>query len=324
METRELWFTGPDCVEVHMGAVPRTEPGRLLVQALASGISQGTELLLLRGEGTEPFDPSLADGANPTYPCRYGYCWVGEVIDCASDVSDFALGERVFALVPHGDVHLLSPSQVRRVDRKIPATREVLAANLETAITCVWDSGACIGDNVVVLGGGVVGLLIAWLLLKIGAEVLVIEPADKRRAVARQLGVSKAAVPEDDCPIGVADIVIEATGNPSTLDSAIAHAGQEARIVVVSNYGMRRYPVDLGSHFHRRRLTIKSTQVSSIPPERTARWSLDRRFALVRQLLDDHQLDVLIDNIVEFNDAPEAYSRLQREPGSYLQTVFRY
>ena len=324
MQTRELWFTRPGCVELRIGEVPQMKPGRLLVQALASGISQGTELLLFRGEGTEPFDPSLANGATSSYPCRYGYCWVGEVIDRASDVSGFAPGERVFALAPHGDVHLLSPNQVHRVDRTIPATRGVLAANMETAINCVWDSGVSIGDNVVVLGAGVVGLLIAWLLVKIGAEVLVIEPADKRRAIARQLGVSNATCPQDDSPIGVADIVIEASGNPSTLDSAIAHAGHEARIVVVSNYGMRRYPVDLGSHFHRRRLTMKSTQVSCIPPERASRWSLERRFTLVRRLLDDQQLDNLIDNIVEFNDAPKAYLGLQREPGRYLQTVFKY
>lgn len=300
------------------------KPGYLLAQALASGISQGTELLLYRGEGTEPFDPSLVQGESSTYPRRYGYCWVGEVIDHASDVTSFAPGERIFALVPHGDLHLLSPNRVHRVGNTIPAIRGVLAANIETAVNCVWDSGASIGDRVVVLGAGVVGLLIAWLLIKLGAEVLVIEPAEKRRKIAHRLGVSNAVDPQDDSPREVADVVIEASGNPSTLDSAIAHAGQEARIVVVSNYGMRRYPVDLGSHFHRRRLTMKSSQVSTIAPERASRWTLDRRFALVRRLLDDQQLDILIDNIVEFNDAPEAYSTLQRDPGNFLQTVFRY
>jgi 2-desacetyl-2-hydroxyethyl bacteriochlorophyllide A dehydrogenase len=323
MQTRELWFTGPGQVELRTGDVPRLRPGMVLVRSIASGVSQGTELLLFNGEGTEPFDPSLGhEGA--TYPCRYGYSCVGEVIGRADDVSCVTLGSRIFALAPHGDIHLLRSNQVRSISPAIPAPRAVLAANLETAVNCVWDSGMSVGDRVAILGAGTVGLLIAWLSAKTGADVKVIEPSEKRRAVATKFGVTSVSRSADDPLVGAADIVIEASGNPAALDSAIALAGREALIVVVSNYGRRNSSVDLGNHFHRRRLTIKSSQVSAIPADRAPRWSLDRRFELVKRLLLDQQLDTLLDNIIDFNRAAETYEKLRDLPGEYVQTVFAY
>lgn len=324
IQTRELWFTGPGQVELRTGELPLLKPGMTIVRSIASGVSQGTELLLFSGEGAVPFDPSLGHEGHTTYPCRYGYSCVGEVIACASDVSSVATGDRVFALAPHGDVHLLPSNQVRPISRAIPATRAVLAANMETAVNCIWDSGMSIGDRVAVLGAGTVGLLIAWLSLKIGAEVRVIDPSERRRAVASQLGVKDTCKPEDGGLRGVADIVIEASGNPTALDSAVALAAQEALIVVVSNYGKRSSEVELGNQFHRRRLTIKSSQVSAIPDVRARRWSLDRRFELVKSLLLDQHLDYLVDNVIQFNSAPETYEKLQNRPGAYVQTVFEY
>jgi len=71
---RELWFSAPHAVEIRRGAEPRAlETGEVRAEALASGVSQGTELLLYRGEGPTPFDPSLDAPGTPTYPRRYGY-----------------------------------------------------------------------------------------------------------------------------------------------------------------------------------------------------------------------------------------------------------
>ncbi len=324
MQTRELWFTAPGEVELRIGDLPQLRPGMVLVRSIASGVSQGTELLLFRGEGAEPFDPSLGHEKQFTYPCRYGYSCVGEVIGCANDVSCVTAGGRVFALAPHGDIHLLPSNQVRALNQAVPATRAVLAANMETAVNCVWDSGMSIGDRVAVLGAGTVGLLIAWLSSKIGAHVQVIEPSERRRAMAAQLGVTSAPWHADSTLTGAADIVIEASGNPAALDSAIALAAREALIVVVSNYGKRNSSVELGNHFHRRRLTIKSSQVSAIPVDRAPRWSLDRRFELVKRLLEEQQLDSLLDNVIDFSRAPETYARLQHRPGDWVQTVFTY
>ncbi len=299
----------------------------VLVRAIASGISQGTELLLYRGEGPTPFDPSLGQDATPpvtTYPRRYGYAWIGEVVALGAGVRTPELGTRVFALAPHGDLHALQADTARAIDPSIPAARAVLAANVETAITCVWDSGLSFGDDVVVLGGGVVGILTGWLATAAGARVRLVEPSKRRRDAARALGVRDALTPEDDNPRGDADVVVEATGDPCSLDRAIAHAACEATVCVASFYGIRTYAVGLGNEFHRRRLVLRATQVSTIPAAHAPRWTLARRFDLVRRLLDDPRLDALLEDPVPFDEAARAYARLDATPGELGQVTFDY
>jgi 2-desacetyl-2-hydroxyethyl bacteriochlorophyllide A dehydrogenase len=293
----------------------------VLARAIASGISQGTELLLYRGDGPTPFDPSLDPPGAPTYPRRYGYAWVGEVVTAGVD-SGLTPRTRVFALAPHGDWQVLDAAAAHPLDPLIPPARAVLAASLETAITCVWDSGCSIGDDIVVLGGGVVGLLVAWLSASAGGRVILVEPSARRREVAQRLGV-RAVAPGEDHPAG-ADVVFEATGDPGVLARAIEHAGQEATVIVASFYGTRTSPVPLGAEFHRRRLTLRASQVSAIPPSRRPRWNVGRRFALVSSLLKDPVLDALLDPIMPFDQAPAAYGRLAAAPGDALQVVFGY
>ncbi len=322
---RELWFLGPGQVQVREAteAPPRLPAGSVRIRALVSGISQGTELLLYRGEGPEPFDSSLDLNGVPTYPRRYGYAWVGAVAEVGSG-ADMALGQRIFALLPHGDEHTVAATDVRAIPDGTPDARMVLAANLETAVNVVWDAGVALGDRVVVLGGGIVGLLCAYLCRRAGAaQVLVVEPGGRRRIAARALGAT-AEAPADRAPGGDADVVIEATGNPATLDRAIAHAAMEATIVVASFYGARVSPVHLGAAFHRRRLTLRSSQVSRVPSFKTPRWDTARRFALVTTLLGDDSLDLLIDPAVQFAEAPAVYARLDHDPADALQTVFSY
>jgi 2-desacetyl-2-hydroxyethyl bacteriochlorophyllide A dehydrogenase len=320
---RELWFTGPRIVELRDGSVRPPGPREVVARALASGVSQGTELLLYRGEGPTPFDPSFDPPGSPTYPRRYGYAWVGEIVARGPQVEGFANGTRVFALAPHGDVHVLDVGSARPIDPAIPAARAVLAANLETAVNCVWDSGASLGDRVVVLGGGVVGLLVSRLVQSAGARVRLVEPSPRRRAVARTLGIEALSI-EEDRPEAEADVVIEATGDPATLERAIAHAAHEAVVVVVSFYGARTAPVSLGGDFHRRRLRILSSQVSSLPASRVPRWTTARRFDLVKSLLLDAAFDALVERSHPFETAAAVYGSLDRAPGDAIQTVFDY
>jgi threonine dehydrogenase-like Zn-dependent dehydrogenase len=133
-----------------------------------------------------------------------------------------------------------------------------------------------------------------------------------------------AGTPEDDRPRAEADVVVEATGDPRALERAIAHAGQGAVVTIASFYGARTATVALGAEFHRRRLQLRASQVSSVPAARTPRWTTARRFDLVRGLLADAALDALTDSIVPFDDASEVYARLDRAPGDAVQTVFVY
>jgi NADPH:quinone reductase-like Zn-dependent oxidoreductase len=320
---RELWFVAPGRVEVRHSEQRPLEPGTVRARGLASGISQGTELLLFKGEGPVPFDPSLDAPGRATYPRRYGYAWVGEICEGSGP---FPRGARVFALAPHGDEHLAEPASFRLLPEQVPPARAVLAANLETAINVVWDGAVALGDRVIVVGGGLVGLLAGYCARLGGArQVALVEPASRRRDVARRLGFDEAVPPERATALGTdADVVIEASGNPACLDLAIARARHEGVVTVASFYGQRVAPVALGSEFHRRRLTLRASQVSHLPPARAAAWSFARRFELVCQLLQDPLLDVLLEPATPFDAAASTYERLARAPGDLLQTVFSY
>src|SRR4051794_9894678 len=145
-QLRELWFVAPRTVALQRGAGPASiRAGQVRARALASGVSQGTELLLYRGEGPALFDPSLDPPGTPTYPRRYGYAWVGRVVESLAD--SVPVESRIFALAPHGDEHVLDAKQARVLPDTIPAARATLAANLETAVTVIWDAEVSLGDD---------------------------------------------------------------------------------------------------------------------------------------------------------------------------------
>lgn len=320
MNPRELWFTAPRTVEVRSAARASLEPGQVRARALFSGVSQGTELLLFKGEGPTPFDPSLDALGTPTYPRRYGYAWVGEVTETRSTA--LAVGARVFGLLPHGDEHCVPAEKLRALSEPVPSTRAVLAANFETALNVVWDAGIALGDEVTVIGGGIVGLLAGHAARLAGAQVRVLEPAAARRGAALALGLEAAAAPAAGQPL--ADVVVEASGDPACLDGAILLARDEGVIAVASFYGERVAPLRLGVEFHRRRLTLKASQVSRLPPMRAPGWSFERRFRLVERLLLDARLDALLEAPVSLDQAPALYAQLAESPARSLQSIFSY
>jgi 2-desacetyl-2-hydroxyethyl bacteriochlorophyllide A dehydrogenase len=321
---RELWFIGPGKLELRTGPpVPALVKGQLLTRALYSGISQGTELLLYRGEGPSNFDSSLDAGPTSGFPRRYGYSWVGEIVDSRCD--GIEPGQRIFCLRPHGDVHVLEAGQFRVLPPGVPSVRATLAANMETALNVVWDAAIALGDDVVVVGAGIVGLLVVFLAKRAGAcHIHVVEPSARRRAAAVALGADTAVAPNEDEPHGSADVVVEATGDPANLDRAILHAGEEATVLMASFYGERRSTVGLGSDFHRRRLQLKASQVSRLPPGKGARWNVDRRFERVLDFLHDPRLDEVLDLPVPFAQANALFARLAADSSSTLQATFDY
>jgi 2-desacetyl-2-hydroxyethyl bacteriochlorophyllide A dehydrogenase len=320
VSARELWFTAPGRVELREGAAVSVQEGQVRVRGLRSGVSQGTELLLFKGEGPTPFDPSLDTPGTPTYPRRYGYAWVGEVTE--SRAAAVQVGTRIFGLLPHGDEHVVHAARLRALPDDVPAERAVLAANLETALNVVWDAGVALGDEVVVLGGGVVGSLVGHVARLGGAQARVLEPSEPRRRAAQRLGLD--AVSPESAGSKLADIVVEASGNPAALDQAISLAREEGVVAVASFYGERVAAVRLGSEFHRRRLSLKASQVSRLPPSRAPGWSFERRFGLVARLLADSRLDALLERPLPFAEAPAWYAHLAEAPGQHLQSIFSY
>ena len=303
--------------------LPPRQPGQLLVRALYSGISRGTESLVFRGE----VPPSQYDAMRAPFqegdfpgPVKYGYANVGEVQE--DSAADGLAGRRVFCLYPHQDVYCVPADRVALIPDNVPSGRAVLAANMETAVTIAWDARPLAGDRIVVVGAGVVGLLAGWLCRQVpGTRVTVVDVNPDREPVAGQLGLGFAVDPR---PAADADLVIHASGQPDGLRAALRAAGVEATVIEASWHGSRPVPLPLGEDFHSRRLTLKSSQVGRVPPERAPRWSHGRRLVLALDLLAASELDALITGESAFTELPAVMARLSRDPGDALCHRIRY
>jgi threonine dehydrogenase-like Zn-dependent dehydrogenase len=253
---------------------------------------------------------------------KYGYMSVGVVESGRGPDARELVGHTVFCLHPHQDRYVVPASAVTPLPGAVPPERAVLAANMETAVNGLWDAGPGVGDRVLVVGGGVVGMLVAHLARGIpGSEVTLIDPQPGRADVAAALGIpfrqAMPAAPD-------ADVVIHASGAPDGLVDALSGAGVEARVVEMSWYGDRAVPLPLGEAFHSRRLTLRSSQVGRIPPERAPRWSHGRRMALALGLLSDARLDALMTGESPFDDLPLVMERLARAGDDTLCHRIRY
>jgi threonine dehydrogenase-like Zn-dependent dehydrogenase len=222
-------------------------------------------------------------------------------------------------LHPHQDRFAAPAEMAVPLPKGVPASRAVLAANMETALNIVWDAGALPCDRIVVVGAGVVGALAAWLCARLpGAEVTLVDVNEGRAALAKALGCGFAA-PEEaptDC-----DLAIHASASGEGLATALAAAGLEATVVEASWYGDRPPTVGLGGAFHSRRLRLVSSQVGLVPTGRRARWGNRRRLEAALRLLADPALDVLIDGETAFDDLPARYGAILGAPGTLCHRV---
>jgi threonine dehydrogenase-like Zn-dependent dehydrogenase len=208
------------------------------------------------------------------------------------------------------------------VPAAVPDRRAVLAANMETAVNALWDAGPRVGDRIVVVGAGVVGLLIAALAARLPGAVVEIVDLDPRRAALADAFGCRFALPR--AATGEADLVFHASGSSDGLATALALAGFEADVVELSWYGDRPVTLPLGEAFHARRLRLVSSQVGSVATARRARRSHRERLALALDLLADPNFDRLITGECSLNALPETMARLAAAPDGALCQVVRY
>ena len=254
----------------------------------------------------------LQEGEFPA-PVKYGYAVVGIVEDGPAEFC----GRRVFCLHPHQDRFVVPRDAVVAIPDDVPDRRATLAANMETAINGLWDGVPGPGDRI-----AVVGALVAALAARLpGAEVELIDIDPSRVALATALGC-RFAPPPQAC--GEADLVIHASGASEGLATALGIAGFEARVIEMSWYGTRVVPLALGGAFHSRRLSLRSSQVGTVPASRRERWSRHRRLTLALSLLRDPVFDLLLSGETEFAALPELMPRLAASPAGALCHTVRY
>jgi 2-desacetyl-2-hydroxyethyl bacteriochlorophyllide A dehydrogenase len=325
---RGVVFEAPRRVRVSPVDPGSPGDGDIVVRTQWSGISGGTEMLAYRGEidPALPLDETIgALGGSFAFPFRYGYSCVGRAERPRRRAPD---GRLVFAFHPHQDVFVSAAEDVVVLDDVDPRLATMFPL-VETALQVALDAGPVLEQPVAVVGLGAVGILSGLLLQRAGARVLGIEPMAERRAIAATVGL-EAAAPEAAAgliaahtPAGL-PLVVEASGRPEALAAALPLLAHEGEALVVSWYGTKDVRLPLGAEFHRRRLRIRSTQVSTIPAALTASWSRERRRSVARELLQALPLAPLATHSYPFEQAGEAFAAVDRGDAGLIHAALCY
>jgi threonine dehydrogenase-like Zn-dependent dehydrogenase len=329
-----ITFTGPHKAEAQSESIQLPKEGEVWVQTICSAVSAGTELLVYRGELPEsmPLDATIEELKEQTelWPVRYGYAAVGRVLVLGAGVDADWQDQLVFAFHPHESHFVTRPKNLIRVPNGIDPEDAAFLPNMETAVSFVMDSRPLMGETVVVLGLGIVGQLTLKLLAHMSLGKLVgVDRIASRREAALASGATAVFDPADlalKTALGEmgADVVLELSGNPMALDSAIQLAGYNGRILIGSWYGKKQASVDLGSYFHRSNIQIFASQVSRLHPNLTGRWTKQRRLDVAWQMIAQHQPSSFITHRPNVTEATAIYEMLDQRPAEALQVLFKY
>lgn len=342
MNRKTLYFTAPKQVEIREEILPELGADDVLVETTCSAISAGTEMLIYQGlfprdVETDSVISGLRGGFR--YPMAYGYASVGKVAKAGGLVDQDLVNQSVFAFQPHTSHFICKPESLIFIPRSLSPEAACFLPNMETAVNLVQDGAPILGERVLVLGQGVVGLLTASLLSEFPLDQLItVDRFELRRQMSNiERYANHVTRPTSLDPDSGnfreqalsflqqgADLTFELSGNPAALNDAIALTAFSGRVVIGSWYGEKQAEVDLGSSFHRSRIKLISSQVSTISPELSGRWDKARRFDVAWNSLEQIKPEKWITHRFALDDAEEAYCLLDENPQETIQILITH
>lgn len=313
---REILITGPERIELLDRGSTELASDEVRVRSIVSGVSSATELRHYR------------TGAPPgTFPVRPGYELVGRVVECGSDAPSDLHGRVVWLDHPHSEqavVRVAAAGQGLLGNGTAPPERFTFLARTRTALNAVHDSSLRIGERVVVLGLGSIGLLVARLAVLSGASrVLAVDSIAVRRERADAWGAEPVA--PGAVAAGFADVVFEASGSEAGLAAAVDACAPYGRIVAVGTYAPARLAITGKLAVRQLTLTFSTTR-PGVEPRHVLAWSRDRMLVGSLELLESGRVaaEDLISDEFSFDDADSAYRHLARTPEDCVSALFRY
>ena len=340
IEAKAVFHTAVRKVALQSVELPPLGEDQVLIKAHHSAISPGTEGMIFDGRFPQELAqdatiPSLAGSF--AYPFRYGYALVGEIVEVGARVDKSWLARKVFAFHPHQDYAVVAIGECLPIPDGLSPLDALFLPNMESAVNFVMDAVPLLGERVLVFGQGVVGLLTCELLARFPLTSLVTaDPVAMRREMSTRIGAARSIDPNEDsawcdlqdclCEDGTDgfDLVIELSGNNEALNRAIDMTGFSGRILVGSWYGNKRVDVDLGGHFHRRRIQLLSSQVSTMNPLLSGRWDKSRRIALAWHWLDVIRPASWITHRFRLDQCKQAFDTNAGQKDAALQIIFDY
>ncbi|MBX3283866.1 MAG: bi-domain-containing oxidoreductase [Acidimicrobiales bacterium] len=336
-------------------AAPAPAVGRsgVLIATQASLVSAGTERMLVDfGRASllgkvrsqpqrvgEVIDKARTDGIGVTVdavrsklaqPIPLGYSSAGVVLEVGRDVRGLAVGDLVAAAGPHAETATVPVNLTAVVPAGVAPVDAAFATVGSIALQGLRLANPTVGERVVVIGLGLIGLLAVQLLQAQGCLVLGIDPNPDRRRLAEGFGAATVA-PGDDVEQAAAAhshgrgvdavLVCASTTSSEPIHQAAQMCRQRGRIVLVGVTGLELDRAD----FYEKELTF---QVSAAYgpgrydptyesggidyPVGFVRWTAGRNMEAVLDLIGSGRLDVasLVTHRFAFDDAPDAYQAL--------------
>lgn len=345
---RAVSFTAPRSVDVVDLPTPDLRPGEVRVRTIASGISAGTELTAYRGTNpylTSHWDPELrlfrgaVGGQAPAYPLvGWGYSEVGEIVEISpiGVDGDPRVGDVVWGIWGHVS-HAVLPVERLRGHTLAPEVDPIVGSFVRVgavALNAVLSAAAGLGDTVVILGQGVIGLIATSFAARSGLRVVAVEGIPARRELARDFGADEVFAPGPDVAPAIreltagrgADVAIDLSGVYPALHEAIRLVGTDGRVVAAGFYQGEATGLRLGEEFHLNRVEIVASQIGGVPTHKRARWDVARLNDTVVDTLVCGRPDVtrLVSHRFDVEDAAAAYELLDTDPGAALQVVFEF
>jgi 2-desacetyl-2-hydroxyethyl bacteriochlorophyllide A dehydrogenase len=341
MTRHSLYFIEPHQVKVQEEQISSPGPGQVLVKTLMSAISPGTELLIYRGQAPQDLQVDTSLEALPgtlAFPLKYGYATVGLVVELGPEVPALWQDKLIFAFHPHEDLFLAAPAELLPVPPGLAPEEALFLPNMQTAVTLTLDGKPLIGEKVVVFGQGIVGLLLTALLAGFPLDRLVtLDHFANRRLASETLGAHASFDPlhpevleelqaalQTEGQDPWADLAFEISGNPVALDQALAVTGFHSRIVIGSWYGTKKSELNLGGLFHRQRQMMRSSQVSTIAPELSGRWTRSRVLQVAWEMVQQVKPARFITHRFPLAEAAQAYQLLDKHPEEAIQVILTY
>ena len=310
----QLFFTQPGVAALEERPIPTPKPNEVLIRTRTSLISPGTE---------RAFFLSLPN-TTQNYPQAAGYCNVGEVVALGDQVSGLAIGDRVASKGNHAAYIALDAAAAHRVPEGLSDEDAPFFNLASIALQGVRKARIELGEPVAVIGAGLIGLMALQLArlqgalpaisidqdegrldfaAKSGADILLVANQAIGQQLAKELGSDGAAV------------VIEATGHPDAILSALACARPFGRVVLLGSTRGETDHVNFYRDVHKKGLTLIGAHNSARPQGESSPgfWTEteDQRVAL--ELLARGRLNVqpYITHRFAWNDAPAAYEILR-------------
>lgn len=326
MIAQRLVCTGAEQCSVEEFCVSHPlEAGSVLVTNRVSLVSPGTELAMFKmtHRGFTVRSPETSWVKYPFYP---GYPTVGEVAAVGTGVTALAVGDRVWRAGSHASASVVVASAARKIPHGIADDDAVFFGLVKIAMTAIRRAPVELGEQVLISGLGLVGMLSALIYQCAGATVGAADFSAGRLLRVRMLGIDPvinlggtslvewSAAPDRRRP----DVSVEAFGVEASLDAYLEATGFGGRVVLLGS-PRQVMEIDPYTDIHRKGLTVIGAHVDTVTLA-----VREKDVKTVFTVCGALQLDSLRTHTWAFDNAPELYHHLHRDLDDYLAVLLTY